>query len=192
MMQIDIDAEDVRRFADALGDYPQRARQQVATAIGRTSRKAVSLVAKDITQYLAVTQKVVKESIGKPGRVSKDNLNAHVTVRYGRRLSLKRFSPRKKKTGVSYRVSKKKGKETVLGAFMGPNSKTIAPRLGGHVFKRLGKARKPIAKLHGASPWGVIVANRRKGPLEQAIRRELKAQVDKSVRDLEFKKQGSN
>lgn len=65
----------------------------------------------------------------------------------GRPLTLKIFGPRQRGPGVAVTVW---GRRQMLdGAFMGPRPGVIAPRLGGHVFKRTSADRKPIAKEFG-------------------------------------------
>ncbi len=132
---------------------------QIATK--KTAKLGVGIVAKQVQQELGgkLTQREVKKQIkytpyGQTGQ--------QISIKKGRRFSLKRFTPTQNAVGVTYKMRQRK---TALGAFMGGAPRKKAAKLNGHVFKRIGKARLPITKLTTASPWGVMNPNTSRLPL---------------------------
>lgn len=170
----------------ALGvDAPKKLKRETATAINATARKTVNLLAKEIGKELATPQKEIKRKIAVSDKAKPQNLSATVKQRPTSRLSLKRFSARQTSKGVSYKISKTEGRKTIKGAF-------IQASLGGHVYRRQGKARLPITKLDGPSPWGVT----QKKKLDELVAKrdvepELVKQIDRRIRAVNFKKQGA-
>ena len=61
--------------------------------------------------------------------------------------------------------------------------------LGEHVYKREGKKRLPIQKLHGPSPWGITVKNKLDKLIAgRDVEPELIKQIDRRIRAVNFKK----
>ena len=123
-------------------------------------------------------------------KANKNRPVAKIELKKEDRLSLKRFSPRQTRAGVSYRTSPKRGRKTAPGAFMGPRPGLVAARLRGHVFKRVGKNRQPITRLDGASPWGAYLVNRLDLPTVKETRTELTNQVRRRIRFRRLKAAG--
>lgn len=86
-----------------------------------------------------------------------------ITLSESSRISLKEFGARQTARGVTYKIEKAGPRKQVPSAF-GPGTKETNTRgarpkvMGGHIFKRILKARLPVRKLRGPSPWGVFLA----------------------------------
>ena len=171
-----------------LGSLVKNLPRELAVVSGKTSKRAKSLIAKDVAKELAVPQKVIKKQL-ETAKLGKTG--ATTTLKKSARIPLKNFKARQTKAGVSYRISKRTGRKTVTGAFMGPKPGVTSPRLGNHVFKRVGKARLPIRKLYGPSPWGVFTGRRRIRPVGQQINAELRKQINERLRYRRLKAQGA-
>jgi hypothetical protein len=100
---------------------------------------------------------------------------------YENRLGLQYFNARQTKTGVSYKISKKGGRKSVAGAFMGPKPGILAPRLNGGVFARVGAERLPIVKLKGVSPYGVYAKNDMKKEEVERIQKDLQTEMERRI-----------
>jgi len=170
-------------LARAVGsDGPKKLRRETATAINATARKTQSMLSKEIGKELATSQKEIKKTIRVTSKASAAKLGATVSQRPTSRISLLQFGARQTKKGVSYKVSKTKGRKTVPGAF-------IVNRLGQHVFKRKGKTSLPITKLHGPSPWGITVKNALdKVVAKRDVEPELLKQIDRRIRAIDYKR----
>jgi len=165
-------------------------KRELATAINATAKKAKSEVSKQVRNELAVTKKVIDTQIKLGGRASAGSLGSSVTLRKSSRIPLRDFAARQNSKGVSYKVSKSKGRNTVSGAFQGPKPGVMKASWRGRVFKRVGEKRLPIVQLYGPSPWGVFVKRKQVGPTGKAIRAELEKQIDRRIRFLLLKASG--
>lgn len=92
-----------------------------------------------------------------------------------------------KQGGVTYTISRQGKKGFVASGFQGPTPERINTKWNGHAFKRMTKARKPIGKLHGPSPWGVYTNKKLRKPAERYIRKEVRKQLKLRVRYLKLR-----
>ena len=183
---IQVDPSSILIALDNLGVNLKR---EIGIINRRVARKTRSLIAKEVTKELAVTQKSVRATITVHSQsrlsLSDDNQAAEVELKKTDRLSLKRFKPRQlKRGGVSYKISKTQGRKTIPGAF-------IAGGLNGQVFVREGKERLPIRKLYGPSPWGVHVVNKQVVAILPKINGELRKQMNERLRYQTLKQSGA-
>ena len=163
----------------ALENLVKNLPKELAIISGKTARKGRSLIAKAVTEELAVTQKVVKKHI----RVKTDieRTGASIELRKSKRIGIQNFKARQTKAGVSYRISKTTGRTTATKAFMGPRPGVLAAKLYGGVFKReFPHQRLPIYNLRGPSPWGVLRHQHKK---RKRITTELRAAYSKIAAD---------
>lgn len=166
-------------------------RKELAIAVNATAAKSKSIIAKQIGKELAVAQKDIKTTISQSRRAGELDISATVEVKKEKRLGLNKFGARQTKKGVSYKVSKSKGRSFIQGAFQGPKPGLMKASWKGNVFKRVGKSRKPIVKLKGPSTWGVFVVGKKIGPSTAETEQELKKQVDRRIRFLLLKQAGT-
>lgn len=183
---ITVDSGSVLKALESLGLNLTR---EIEIINFKVAKKAKSFVAKQVTKELAVTQRDVKAllTVHKKARSpaasgASENASELELVKTAR-LPLKRFKPRQTRKGVSYRISKSKGRRTAPSAF-------TATTLGGHVFAREGKDRKPIRKLYGPSPWGVHVINDQSDAVVPLINGELRRQMNDRLRYQNLKQSG--
>lgn len=164
----------------------KKLKKELSIAVNATAKRSKSIIAKQVANELAVSQKDIKTTISQSRRASESDISATVEVKKEKRLGLNKFGARQIKKGVSYKVSKSKGRSFIQGAFQGPKPGLMKASWKGNVFKRVGKARKPIIKLKGPSVWGVFVAGKKIGPSISEIEAELKKQIGERIRFLEF------
>ena len=174
---------DIAKLQKSIGGTNRKITRELNTAINQTVRKASRLSTQEITQELAVAQKVVKEKIAVK-KSKHTELRAVVTIQESRRIPLKDFKAKQNKRGVAYKISKRKGRNTIPGAF-------IVDKFGGNVFKRTNDSRGPLQSFRGASPWGVFRKQRSKKKVEKQVQKELRKQIQRRIRFIELKKSGA-
>lgn len=187
---ISADRHQLRRLQAALDGSSKKMRASIAQVINKTVTKSVSAIAKEVTKELNTSQREVKAFIRKGIRATRYNPVSSVSLNKSVRPSLRIFSPSQKSSGTSYKVSKTKGRQTARGAFMGPRPGKLSPKLHGGVFKRVGKSRLPITKLHGVSPWAVFVKRKMKKPASRTIKAAFKKELDRKIREILLRKRG--
>lgn len=190
-MRITIDPGQIAAMKKAIEDTGRSLRKELAVACNATAAKGKSIIAKQIGKELATPQKNIRATISQSKKAKDTDISATLEVRKDRRISLKEFGARQTKAGVSYKISKSKGRKTVPGAFQGPKPGSINVRTKGNVFKRVGKSRLPIVKLMGPSSWGVFVVGKKQGPSVPEIEAELKKQIDRRIRFIALKASGT-
>jgi hypothetical protein len=190
-VRITIDPGQIAAMKKAIEDTGRSLRKELAVACNATAAKGKSIIAKQIGKELATPQKNIRATISQSKKAKDTDISATLEVRKDRRISLKEFGARQTKAGVSYKISKSKGRKTVPGAFQGPKPGSINVRTKGNVFKRVGKSRLPIVKLMGPSSWGVFVVGKKQGPSVPEIEAELKKQIDRRIRFIALKASGT-
>lgn len=178
---------DARDLSQALGNVVDNLPKEMRIVSWKTAKKTTSFIAKAVTSELSVAQRVIKKQMTQK-RVGKTG--AEVVLKKSNRISLKDFKARQIKKGVSYKISKSKGRKTIAGAFRGPRPGVIAQKLNGHVFKRIGATRNPIQKLYGPSPWGVFAINKMQAQTTPKVNLELRKQMLERLRFKKLKKAG--
>lgn len=159
MIEIAIDAKQVKRLREATAKARKSFGKQLAAAINDTTKKGRLEMGRNIRSVVKLTKPISEKEIKVKQRATEANLVGVVSLGKEARFGLQRFSARQTKAGVKYQISKIGGTKTVSGAFMGPKPGVLAPKLYGGVFKRVGKKRLPIVKLYGVSPFGTYVQN---------------------------------
>lgn len=187
-MNVAVDQAMAKRVSKIIENLGFNARKELRIAVSKAARKVESAAAKKIQSELATTQRAIKKQIER--KDYKGNALSAVTIKRSARISLKEFNAKqveqskKQMGGVTYRISKTKGKKTLPHAFMGPRFGVSAIKLKGHVFHRKGKSRLPIVKLHGPSPWGVFTKGGMVQPTVDVGQNMLEDEIIKRVRFL--------
>jgi len=174
--------------------------KQLGIVTWKTAKKGKSFIAKSVTEELAVTQKVIKPFLHlQTKKIGKTR--SSLTLFKSKRMSLRHFKPKQTGVGVSYKISKRGGRQIIPHAFMGPKPGVIAPRLGGNVWLREG-ARKAkgapglsqrIRRAGaGPSPWGVFVLQKKSTALSKLLREEMRKQLAERLRIIKLKIPGVN
>jgi hypothetical protein len=175
----------------AAGELPGLAgaelRKQVYTAMNQATNDGKSAAAKNVSKKIFIAQKNVKPFIKQTKRATNGNLQTELTVAEGKRISLKYFSPRKTRRGISYRINRSGGRGEAIGAFgLGNESK----RLGGHIYQRTTKKRLPIVKLFGPSTWGVFAINNMEQPTSDEMLNRFNKRLAARARYINLKRTG--
>lgn len=189
-MRVTVSGPKLAALKAALKNTQRNLQKELAVAVNATSKKSKSIINKEIRQELATTASAVGKTIAikraaKPGFPS-----AFVEVKKTARIPLRDFGAKQTAKGVTYKISKTKGRQTAPGAFQGPKPGVMKASWKGHVFKRAGKARLPIIKLFGASPHGVFTRGKRAAPSAAETQKELEKQIERRVRFVILEAQG--
>jgi len=162
------------------------------TAAWKTARKGESLVAKDVVAELNVAQKTVKSAV-KSSRKSAGYGGASVYLNVSNKIPLHLFKgtrvkkgTKKSPGGVTYKISKSKGKRFRRIAFP-------IEKWGNKIYIRggLSAPRYPIYAMKGPSPWGWFVKNKRSPVLAKQLKEELKKQIEQRIIFLKKKTAGT-
>jgi len=180
---IDIKITGIKELRAALNGTTRQLPKELATAVNATAKKVSSEMSKQVRTELVVKAADVKKVLKVRRKATQQSIGAVVQLSESARLPLKYFNASQKRTGVSYKISKTDGRRTAPGAF-------ISAKLGGHAFKRTGKARLPITKLYGASPGGVYTKKHMEIKTIRDGSTELTKQINKRIRFILLKKQG--
>ena len=185
MISVDFDKRQLDRLDQILIGTSRKLPNELRIIVNKTATKVRSSTKepKGISQRIRAEGLAIKASDLKPllhiDRATKTRLSAVVTLDYEARPSLKRFKPRQTKKGVTFKIDKREKRRLALSAF-GPN----IPKLGGHVYKREGKARLPITKLHGISPWAFYLINNMLTAQARDVAVQLQKQAQERIRFL--------
>lgn len=152
--------------------------KEMVIAVNRTAKFEKKQIAKRVSKEVAIKQKDAKKVID-VRKAQRGRPTAEVNLHKTNRLPLKRFGARQTKSGVSYRISKKGGRQKISNAF-GPN----IGRLGNHVFVRVSKKRKPIRKLYGVSVAGVYGKHNMIVASKKGLSERLEYELNRRVRAI--------
>jgi hypothetical protein len=192
-----IERRQIEQLKKAIAGTSIDIRKELAVAVNKTAKATVSEIAKDVTKELNTTQAAVKyasRGLEVLGRATFSKPGAIVRLKRTGRMSLRHFKPKQNAAGVTYKISKSKGNSFVKSAFMGPRPGAVKISWKGNVFKRTGdmarmkrgryagKVREQITKLHGASPWGVYIAQNFEPDQVQRINDRLRKEMEERIR----------
>lgn len=151
--------------------FPRAMPRILSRAINKVAGAARTFIVRVVAGQISIKQKDLKQQNVKLRKASFRRLVAVILI-MGGRIPLKRFAARQTKKGATYRIQKTGGRKTVAGAF-------IVETMGGHVFRRKGKTRMPIAKLFGPSVPQVVedVAELAENTLNRRIGNNLEKEI---------------
>lgn len=155
--------------------------RELSTVINKVGKRTEKSISKEIRKELTVTAGSLKKSIKTRRKASATTPSAVVGIDHEYRPGLQNFKSRQTKTGVSYKISKSGGRNSIPGAFMGPRPGVLAPKLYGGVFIRVGEDRSPIKKLRGVSPYGVYKKNDLKKEEVERIEKDLQKEMERRI-----------
>jgi hypothetical protein len=145
--------------------------RELAAAINKVAKQTRTDIGKRIRGVMKIKKADVEKHIRITGVATATKLVGKTSIDEMDRAGLQEFGARHTSVGVTYQISRKGGRKTVVGAFMGPKPGVLAPKLYGGVWIRKGAARKmtkgrhqgrvrqPIRKLYGLSAWGAWKKN---------------------------------
>lgn len=154
---------------------------EMAIVLNASAKTMKVQASKEIRKELAAKSSMLKRSL-RNIKATKTELSAGVGVNKEKRISLREFGAKQSKKGVSYKISKTGGRKTVANAFQGPKPGAIKASWRGHVFARTTKARLPIVKLFGPSPWGAFVKQGMSAEVMRAGKKTFGNQIQRRIR----------
>lgn len=157
-------------------------KKESTIAVNKTAKFHKNQIAKEVTKHVRLKQKDVKQVIDVETARRSGAPTAIVLLNKTAKISLKRYGARQTKSGVTYRISRQGGRQKIQGAF-GPK----ITKLGGHVYKRRGKARLPIQKLHGPSPAGVYNKQKLLPVSKKQLTERLEYEMNRRVRAIKVR-----
>jgi hypothetical protein len=186
MMQVD----GVKELKAAIDGTKKKLPRELKIAVNATAKKTRTMMSREVRKELATKAKAVNKTINIVSRATEISLSSTVRLSKTKRIPLRDFGARQTRQGVSYKISKSKGRGMVPGAFQGPKPGVMNTKWRGRVFKRVGKSRLPIAQLFGPSPWGIFVKRQLRTPVVRDGNAELSKQIQRRVRFNLLKRQG--
>lgn len=157
-----------------LSDVPRGMETVMKRATRRAADHCVSKTKKDVSTTLAMKpvdglseQKIIARDLRRNvvgGWMSAEQID----ILPGKRLGLRYFGAKQGATGVAYKIENDKP-GFVASAFQGPKPGVIRAKWKGNAFRRVGRDRLPIIKLHGPSPWGVFVKHDMLKPVASSV-----------------------
>lgn len=181
MIAIEISAKQIKRLREAVSRSGKKFSVELAAAINATSKKTKLQIGRDVRATLSLNKAEAEKPLSIRATATDANLQAIVTIKKTDRLGLRHFGAKQDKRGVSYKISKKGGRQRVNGAFQGPKPGLMKVSWKGNVFIRTGKERLPIQHLRGVSVWGAYLKNNLAGPQVNEISAELEKQVERRI-----------
>jgi len=181
MIEIEINAKQLKRLREAVGKSKKSIKKELAGAINATSKKTKLQVGRDIRKTVNLKKDEAERPLSLRATATETNLVAVVSLKKTKRLGLRHFGARQDKRGVSYKISKTGGRSRVNGAFQGPKPGVQKMSWKGNAFKRVGKERLPIVMLKGVSAFGAYAKNDLEGPQVKEINKELSKQMERRI-----------
>lgn len=181
MIDIQIDAKQLKRLREAVGKSKKSIKKELAGAINATSKKTKLKVGRDIRKTVNLKKDEAEKPLSIRATATENNLVAIVSLKKTPRLGLRHFGARQDKRGVSYKISKTGGRSRVNGAFQGPRPGVMKMSWKGNAFKRVGRERLPIVMLKGVSAFGAYAKNDLEGPQVEEINKELSKQMERRI-----------
>jgi len=181
MIEIEINAKQLRRLREAVGKSKKSIKKELAGAINATSKKTKLQVGRDIRKTVNLKKDEAERPLSLRATATEANLVAVVSLKKTKRLGLRHFGARQDKRGVSYKIGKTSGRSRVNGAFQGPKPGVMKMSWKGNAFKRVGKERLPIVMLKGVSAFGAYAKNDLEGPQVKEINAELSKQMERRI-----------
>jgi len=195
MTTVFVDSTQFDRLSLAVAAAGKNLRKEMAAAVNDAVKKGELKIANDIGDVLKMKKAKIKKSIKTPRRATEANPQGSVTLWWSDREGLEHFGARHIKDGVSYQIGigNKGGRKKVSGAFMGPKPGTLAAKLHGGVYMRVGakvkmtkgrrkgKMAQRIVRLFGVSPAGAYLKNNMGDTLPFYLTDYLKHQIERRI-----------
>lgn len=153
----------------------EQANRAYRRALNHTGRKVFTGVKRSLARQVGVTQAVVMKRGALRKRMASNSLLEFRIHSSGEFMPLKDFGPNQQKKGVKAAPWNKR--QLFKSTF-------IVDSLGGHVFKRVGKARLPIEKLYGPSIPREMVRGETAKQFGILVRQGLPARIEHEIKVL--------
>lgn len=185
MITIAIEKGQLKRLKKAIEGTSRKMDREIAIAINQTRTPARNTVSKQVREELSISAKNLNPLLQIGSKASPSRLTSSVSLKKSKRPNLADFTGTRqlKKGGLSYKVSKSRGRSRAPHAFQ-------VGRFSGKAYQRIGKPRGPIKQLSGPSPWGVYRKNKMIRQGVKTIAEILRSKTERRIRDAIRKKQG--
>ncbi len=163
MFELTVDIQGLDEVKRMLQGIPGRLRPAVVRALNDTAKQTRTALSKSVRDRVKIKKKDLDPYFTIKLAHPTSTPSAVIRIKKSARIPLRDFGARQAKSGkggVTYQIAKTGGRKRIKDAF-------IVESMGGHVFRRKGKARFPVSKLQGVSAWGVVRVNKMD---EQAVR----------------------
>jgi hypothetical protein len=175
MAGYNIQVTGIEELAAALKGIESKLARNVATAINKTKKKAVTFASRELRKEIPVPSRVLKKLLTNKSSANPNKLYARFVVWSGHPIPLRYFAAKQTKAGVTYRRTKAdKGRMIARDAFI--------IRKGGRVYKRVGKARGPLEQVFGPSPGQFFQPTNLEAKLQPFISKQLPLEMKERVR----------
>lgn len=189
MLSVSYQVNAVKKLNAVFGGNGKKVRQQVAIAINEAMKDVKRESSKRVRKELAVSAAAVNQVLDTGKRANQSHLNAVFTIKARGantqdntgRIPLRDFGARQVRRGVSYKISKTKGRRLASSAFQGPRPGQKKTSWNGRVFARVGDTKVPLRQLYGPSPWGAMMESKRYKGLQKYANQQLKKRIKRRV-----------
>ena len=181
----------VNRLASVVRDVARRSlNQELKIAINITAKKGRKIISREIKEELNLPIRRLQKDTRVSKKASRTNLAAQIELKKRPRPGIEESLGKARQTrkGVTAKIDTRKARSVKPGGFMGAKPGQTSVKLRGRAFVRTGKARYPIVRLHGASPWGAFVKRKKSKPTKKSVKNELTTQIERRVRAMLVRK----
>lgn len=174
--------------------WPQGLIRAMYLSINDTTKQVRGQMASDLTKTINMKRRDIVPLISRTfAKATK--LSANVHMKESARVGLEKFGGKQTKRGVTYKIKKRGKRERIASAFgLGMAGEKGSPPasvvLGHKVFRRVGKSRLPIVRLHGPSAAVAFIGEELDKKTEGDADKLLFNNLNRRVRFLLLKKAG--
>tara|TARA_R110000751_G_scaffold76976_1_gene155311 strand:+ start:2041 stop:2613 length:573 start_codon:yes stop_codon:yes gene_type:complete len=181
-VEMEVDKSQMAKLQAALAlTGKKKLNREMAIAINKTAQWTRKQTAKNITRGLRLASAVVKKRISQTKRAKPTSLSGQVTVNGTGRLSLKWFAYQQTSKGVPYKIEKGGTRKVAVGAFRGPKPGVQSVKLKNAIWKRAGKNRYPLKRLHGVSIVPYYKEHKLDGVTKKETAERLRYEVQRRI-----------
>jgi len=173
LVEVKFDKAKLKRIEKTLKGVPGAMPKVMTRGINRTATMSRTEIIRRISANVSLKKKTIRDGL-QLEKAHRNKWAAKITV-ISKRIPLMDFKARQGKRGVSYLISKNKGRQKIQDAF-------FAKLKSGHegVFKRLGKSRLPICELFGPS-LGQVFSDA--GKISSEVQAKAGPLLEKNIND---------
>jgi len=177
LVQVEVDKRQMKSVESLLSAYPKGAEKVLQRSINKVALAARTKIVKEIREDYRLKSGELKRRNVFLKRASRKTLKAHITIK-GSRIPLDRFGARQTRTGISYLINRKKGRQRLCNTFFRDDKKGV--------WKRMKKTRLPITELHGPSVPEITegISALQRNNYDKEVAAKLSREIDVQIRLL--------
>lgn len=160
-IRVRVDQDDIKRVQRALWGIRKGSDKALKNAINRTLTQTKKFMVNETYNVLNVKKRRIRKSLKKPRRATQTRLSGSVRS-VGRPLNLIEFAAKQNKKGVSVKIWRNQGRETIKHAFIFQIENT--DKQGNKNLQKLvgWRAKKPSKKGYGGDPSKIFTTKQKK------------------------------